>query len=60
MHRPFLALLITTPSLVLAQGDAQMPWWQRAPEGTAGHYAIKTDLPKEQARSIARHLNVMY
>jgi len=42
------------------QRQAQLGWWDRAPEGAAGHYHIKTDLPRDEARELARHLNVMY
>ncbi len=35
-------------------------WWDRAREGDAGQYWIKTDLPPDDIRELARHLNFMY
>lgn len=32
-------------------------WWDRAPHGNSDHYWIKTDLPRDEARELARHLN---
>lgn len=40
--------------------QAQLSWWDRAQQGVVGHYHIKTDLPNDQARELAQHLNVMY
>jgi hypothetical protein len=44
----------------VAQRQAQRSWWDRSPEHKHGHYWIKSDLPAEQVRDIARHLNMMY
>jgi hypothetical protein len=54
----FLLLLVCIGAQ--QQREAQRSWWDRAPQGVAGHYRIKTDVPKEEARELARHLNVMY
>ena len=57
----FLPLIVLV--LVCAgaqQRQAQRGWWDRAEQGVAGHYRIKTDVPTEQARELSRHLNVMY
>jgi hypothetical protein len=40
--------------------QAQLSWWDRAPEKKVGYYWIKTDLPAAQANALARHLNLMY
>ncbi|MCI0365474.1 MAG: DUF1570 domain-containing protein [Phycisphaerales bacterium] len=40
--------------------QAQLSWWDRSPEQKIGQYWIKTDLPADEANSLARHLNVMY
>jgi hypothetical protein len=47
-------------STAFAQRQAQLSWWDRAPEKKVGHYWIKTDLANDQALAIARHLNIMY
>jgi hypothetical protein len=43
-----------------AQRLAERPWWERSWESTSEHYWIKTDLPRDEARTIARHLDRMY
>lgn len=43
-----------------AQREAQLSWWDRSPESKYGHYWIKSDLPPEELRKIAQHLNLMY
>ncbi len=40
--------------------QAQLSWWDRAPEKKVGYYWVKTDLPAAQANALARHLNLMY
>jgi hypothetical protein len=40
------------------QGDAG--WWERAREGRSAHYVIRTDLPAEDLRPYARHLDLVY
>src|SRR5262245_21095207 len=42
------------------QRQAQLSWWDRAIEEKVGNYWIKTDVPPEEAISLARHLNFMY
>lgn len=32
-------------------------WWDRAPHGHSDYYWIKTDLPRHEARELARHLD---
>ena len=39
---------------------ARPSWWYRAPAREVGHYWVKTDLPAEQANTLARHLNLMH
>jgi hypothetical protein len=40
--------------------QAQTSWWYRAPAGDVGPYWVKTDLPAEQANTLAQHLNLMH
>jgi len=40
--------------------QAQLSWWDRSPQQQVGHYTIKADLPPDEARHIAKHLNIMY
>jgi hypothetical protein len=47
-------------STAVAQRQAQLSWWDRSPENKYGHYWIKSDLPPEELRAIAQHLNMMY
>src|SRR5262245_26639532 len=47
-------------TMAFAQRQAQYSWWDRSPEEKYGHYWIKSDLPAEQVRAIASHLNMMY
>jgi hypothetical protein len=42
------------------QRRAQPSWWYRAPAREIGHYWVKTDLPAEQANTLAQHLNLMH
>lgn len=53
-------MLVLIACAGVQQRQAQRSWWDRAPQGVAGHYRIKTDLPTDTARELARHLNVMY
>ena len=39
---------------------AQAAWWYRAPAAEVGHYWVKTDLPADQANTLAQHLNLMH
>jgi len=55
------AFLLLTACVAAAQSrQAQRSWWDRAAQGVAGHYRIKTDLPTERARELAQHLNIMH
>ena len=54
------ALCILAWSRAAAAQTPDPTWWDRAGEWTAGHYSLKTDLPREEARELATHLNVMY
>jgi hypothetical protein len=56
----FLVLLLLPTNLWAQSRQAQLSWWDRAPEEKVGHYWIKTDLPADEANSLARHLNFMY
>jgi hypothetical protein len=37
--------------------DDASSWWDRTPFGDSRHYRIKTDLPADEARELARHLD---
>jgi hypothetical protein len=54
-----LCMLCITPSDA-QERLAKASWWDRASQGKVGHYWIKTDLPPEEANSLAQHLNFMY
>lgn len=53
-----LALLASVSALTAAQND--LPWWDRAPHGNSRHYWIKSDLPADEARELANHLDRVY
>ncbi|MCZ6834511.1 MAG: DUF1570 domain-containing protein [Planctomycetota bacterium] len=63
-HGKSLLLLVVFLAIQTGIGQARQltegPWWERAWEDSSEHYWIKTDLPREEAREIARHLDVMY
>jgi hypothetical protein len=48
------------PSPAFAQREAQEPWWARAPEVRSRFYRIKSDLPPEEIRLYADHLDRLY
>lgn len=59
--RVCVILLMLSAAPAFAQDrQAQLSWWDRSVEEKVGHYWIKTDLPADEANSLARHLNVMY
>jgi len=63
MSRILLVAAMTTAftaAPAAAQRLAERPWWERSWESTSEHYWIKTDLPRDEARTIARHLDRMY
>jgi hypothetical protein len=52
---------------VAAQVDAQLvapgqadDWWARAPLARSKYYAVKTDLPKEDAIALAKHMDATF
>src|SRR5688572_12857032 len=54
-------LVLACAQLCWAQDrQAQLSWWDRSVQEKVGHYWIKTDLPADEAISLAQHLNFMY
>lgn len=51
-------MLATT--IAAAQHEGATTWWARAVEQSVGSYWFKTDLPKPQAKRLARHMNTMF
>lgn len=55
-----MVFAVCSVAVVTPSDAAEGSWWERAREGNAGHYWIKTDLPPDETRELARHLNLMY
>ena len=58
-----LGLLIAASPSAEAQSRGERrdaSWWRRAPADNSRHYFIKTDLPIDEARAYAKHLDAMY
>jgi hypothetical protein len=63
--QPRVARIVVSAAIGLTAATAigqstDQTWWERAGEWTTGHYALKTDLPRDEARELATHLNLMY
>lgn len=56
-----LAMALVGKCPAAGQDDSnELRWWDQAASGQAGYYWIKTDLPREEARKLAVHLNRLY
>ncbi len=51
----FVALFATAT----ANASAQTPWWQRARTFRTRYYNVKTDLPEDEAKELATHVDIM-
>ncbi len=55
----FFIAIVCSGFLVSAEAFAQ-DWWQDAAEQRTKYYNLKTDLPEEQAREIAAHMDITF
>ena len=44
-------------SLTHAQDHQRREWWFRSPNSRTKYYSLKTDLPREQAKELAQHMD---
>ena len=50
-----LTLAFCAPAMAAAESD---DWWHRAPVFPSRYYIVKTDLPKDEAVALARHMDL--
>ncbi len=60
LRRSALAALLAAAPAAAPGSQARLGWWDRAIEGRAGHYWIKTDLEPADAQRIAAHLELVH